>query len=412
MNAPASSKPLAKTLICTVGTSLRSNLNRLDPEARDAPGQGERSTPARRERLDDPDRLPKTRQEIRRLHERKDWPRLGRSLAALPADERLLGAEINSIHAMEEKDFLAEDRERLVLLVSDTEDGRSTGNILQSYFLHESCPVGFPQCKVFVVEGLKDDDPPAFQSKGLPNLVRLLGDQLRRWGSVAINATGGYKAQIALAVAFGQTTGCPVYYKHERFNQIIAFPAVPFAMDLSLMGERLDFWADLSERGNLFTEAEMAARMGDAAYGEKVLPLLQTVEIDGAPYCELSPLGLVYWEAFLSRNPHAELAPAGAAEKKGCRFRDDHYPAGFKDFVRRVHDGNAFVTECHSLPYDGQKSIRPRGFFLREDGIVGHYADRDNFGARFRVLTTARNELQRKGALRRLDEWLEQRSSS
>ena len=39
-----------------------------------------------------------------------------------------------------------------------------------------------------------------------------------------INATGGYKAQIAIAVTIGQAARVPVYDKHELFNDITSFP--------------------------------------------------------------------------------------------------------------------------------------------------------------------------------------------
>lgn len=51
----------------------------------------------------------------------------------MPPELRLLGAEINSIEAMIRKGFLSDSRERLVFLVSDTEDGAAIGSILTSY---------------------------------------------------------------------------------------------------------------------------------------------------------------------------------------------------------------------------------------------------------------------------------------
>jgi len=37
---------------------------------------------------------------------------------------------------------------------------------------------------------------------------------------VAINATGGYKAQIATTALIGIALDIAVYYKHERFNEM------------------------------------------------------------------------------------------------------------------------------------------------------------------------------------------------
>src|SRR5437773_1205753 len=56
----------------------------------------------------------------------------------------------------------------------------------------------------------------------------------RSAAACALNATGGYKAQIAVAVLLGQALGVPVYYKHELFSEIIAFPPLPVALDFEV----------------------------------------------------------------------------------------------------------------------------------------------------------------------------------
>src|SRR5438093_1489422 len=68
------------------------------------------------------------------------------------------------------------------------------------------------------------------------NLAKAVCQIIRDHGasSCAINATGGYKAQIAIAVLMGQALGVPVYYKHERFDEIIAFPPMPVALDFEV----------------------------------------------------------------------------------------------------------------------------------------------------------------------------------
>ena len=76
------------------------------------------------------------------------------------------------------------------------------------------------------IDDLQDADPKRFRTKGLRNLAKVVCGVIRDYGAAncAINATGGYKAQIAIAVLMGQALGVPVYYKHERFDEIIAFP--------------------------------------------------------------------------------------------------------------------------------------------------------------------------------------------
>src|SRR5439155_4048736 len=86
------------------------------------------------------------------------------------------------------------------------------------------------------VPDLQDRDPRLFRTRGLRNLAREICAVIRQRSAVAcaIDATGGYKAQIAIAVLLGQALGVPVYYKHEHFSEIIAFPPLPVAFDFTV----------------------------------------------------------------------------------------------------------------------------------------------------------------------------------
>lgn len=388
-------------LICTVGTSLfYPNLDKLDPDTR-SPGTSTQGDLASVREIE--------LRQIKKAYREKDWSRLADRLIHLPPDQRLLGAEINSVEAMVRKGFLPQDRHRLVLLVSETPDGAAIGNVLRHYFLHPRCSVRFEDCLVETVQGLQDKEPPVFQKDGLPNLVRLLGDHFRRWGGeIAINATGGYKAQIAVSVVFGQAVGVPVYYKHERFDQIIRFPQIPFTLDLSLVKNNLKLWADLAEPGASFVQEEIDSRLPREEHRrEALLPLLEFIEEGSSSLYSLSALGMVYWEAFRSLNPDAGIKPARIGQRRGCHFRDDHYPEGFKQYVEKFYNAfPEFVSECHSLPYDRNAAIRPR-FYARERRIIGEYQDRHRFGARFEILTPATNELERNWLLGEFGKFLQ-----
>jgi putative CRISPR-associated protein (TIGR02619 family) len=409
---------LPGTLICTVGTSLfSSNLAKLKPEEKyrekppdsNGPETADWNALEKAGLLSDMDALKTLLRDINRAYEASEFGRLPKLLLRLPPDLRLLGAEINSIEAMVRKRFLSEDRHHLILLVSDTEDGRDTGAVLKSYFQDPVCPVRFDDCRVERVEGLQDEKPEVFRRSGLTNLVRLLGKHYRQWGggTVAINATGGYKAQIALAVAFGQAAGCPVYYKHESFDQVIAFPPIPLSLDLKLIEDNLKPWADLADPGASMEWAKLTRLIGKREnLLERMRPLLETVEEKGVKLCCLSALGQVYWETFFALNPDLTLEPAKIKERLGCRFRDDHYPKGFQDHVRRFYDSFVqYVSECHSVDYSGQPGMET-GFYARKGRIYGEYVDGDNFGGRFEIMTAAENELERKRLVKKFNEWV------
>ena len=305
---------LPSTLICTVGTSLFfPNLIRLDPESQ-YQTEHNGSVPtiqAEKKALQDyglwtdRKRLKEILTNIKQSYEEKNWGRLAGHLVLLPPALRLCGAEINSIEAMIRKGFLSEKRSHLVLLTSDTEDGSAIGSILSSYFADPKCRIGFGKCEYLTVRGLQDERPLVFQREGLANLVRHMGELLRKWGrdSVAINATGGYKAQIALAVAFGQVAHCPVFYKHERFDQIIRFPEVPFTFDLSLVENHLKLWETLTKPGALFEEKEVdRLLLSTPELKNSIYPMLDRIEEEENVLFTLSPLGMIFWEAYLSLN--------------------------------------------------------------------------------------------------------------
>ncbi len=409
---------LPGNLICTVGTSLfYPNLKGLDPENHYKRPTRENDLPAKAdlnalERLDlpaDSGRLQSLLADLKSAFNSDDYARVAKLLAALPPELRLCGAEINSIDAMVRKGFLGENRHNIIFLVSDTPEGQAIGRILGLYFQGENCPSRFHVCHVETVTGLQDEQPLVFKTEGLPNLVRLLGAHYRRWGgaeTVAINATGGYKAQIALAVAFGQATGTAVYYKHEKFDQVIPFPRIPFALDLSLVRDNLKLWADLAEFGVSFDPETLDRRLpASEELRDLMFPLLESIE-EGSFYC-LSALGLVYWEAFRSLSPDIKLKPARVAGRRGCRFAPDHhYPIGFKEHVRRFYDAFPdYVSECHSIDYSGQGGIKT-GLRIKDKRLIGEYVDRDGFGARFEIVTSAENQMEREWLIVRFNEWL------
>lgn len=361
-------KPL--TLISTVGTSLFGNLERPD-----APS------------------------DLREAMTQQNWSLLARLLRQRDSDDRLCGAEINSISSLRHRQLIADPPACLHFCVSETPKGEQTGAVLKSYFGTEQTRTEF-----HTIESLRDDNPELFRTHRLRNLVRKIGEIVRNAGGsqfVAINATGGYKAQIAIAVLVGQTLGIDVYYKHEFFQTIVAFAPMPISFDWDLLGEHADL-LDALEHDQIvqLPESEMPARLR---------PLLEeTTDSDGHRLWSLAPIGQVYLEGFRQRFPAAETLPPPASTDMHRRptFRDDHYPKGFREFVDQVWNETPYVTGCHSLPYDRQASIRDRRFFVRTDGqCVGEFRDATGFGGRFGIDTTATTAPQRTAVACDLNAW-------
>lgn len=316
-------------LICTVGTSLLSNARR---------------------------------QEESPLHAcaaRGDWAGIAAELLRLPPEHRECGAEINSIASMVRGGWLPE-RTRLLLLVSDTPDGRDTGEILTAYFHSPACPVGFGNTAAVTVAGLQDSDPRAFRNKGLRELVRIIGDAARRYGAnrMAINATGGYKAQISFAGLIGQSLGMPVYYLFEAFSEVIDLPPQPVALDFALWLEHYDLLSRL-EQANLLPRKEVPADLDD-----RLLALLHMEEIDGAEWAALSPIGELFHMTYRLQFPEAAkrshlLPPELPDARRRAPTRelvDQHWghlgPRFVEEsllFLRQVYDERRYVRGFHTF---------------------------------------------------------------
>lgn len=145
--------------------------------------------------------------------------------------------------------WLAEAGDDLVFLHSDTEEGQRCAEALTRYFAEE----GGHRTRMERIAGLSYNEK-GFVSHGLRELVRLMSREIRlasRAGQPAhLNATGGFKAEIAYATALGLIFGVPVSYIHEKFGDIITLPATPIAWDYSLFAWYSEFfdWIDAEPR--------------------------------------------------------------------------------------------------------------------------------------------------------------------
>jgi len=61
-----------------------------------------------------------------------------------------------------------------------------------------------------------------------------------------------------------------------------------------------------------------------------------------------------------------------------------------------------YISQCHALAYDKQRSIQP-GIYQKQKQIVGEYVDSNRFGARFEIMTSAQNSLERQWLIDRFN---------
>jgi putative CRISPR-associated protein (TIGR02619 family) len=195
------------------------------------------------------------------------------------------------------------------LLHSDTEDGRRCAEWVAAYLRER----GF-EAELFKIQGLAYEAK-GFADYGLRGFVQLLAARIRqaqrRGRRVGINATGGFKAEIAYATALGLVFKVPVYYIHEKFGDIVTLPSTPFGWDSDLIAWNHEFfdWIDAEPRPKHEVEARAAA------LPEALRVLLEDFALDGQIYTSLSPLGQAYLEAFRLEFEQAQTIPIYLAPK-------------------------------------------------------------------------------------------------
>lgn len=307
-------------------------------------------------------------------------------LQNIAASERLCGAEINCLFQLVHVKGLP--IERVFFLVSDTDDGKATGEILKAYFSSTQW-FGKNGASYLVVKDLQPGHPKLFKTKGLRNLVRSVGECIARVGNIAeiaIDATGGFKAQIAVAVTIGQAFNIPVFYKHELFPEIIDFPALPVQISYDLLGKYAGFLSAL-EKGELRTILDW-----DEPISDDVRLFLNEEYIDGHQVFEINYLGQLFLQSYRLKHPYIpNLKDATDEERKLPTFGNDHHKAsGFQEFINKVFYENRFIKTIFSTDYSGQAQIKGINFYVKDSGkekqLAGTY--RSDFGNRFVIRLT------------------------
>jgi putative CRISPR-associated protein (TIGR02619 family) len=359
------------TLICTVGTSLKSNLER-HPEGR----------------------------EWLQLFSQGRFRDLARALASLPPENRLLGAEINSTDSIIATGILS-DPLYLHLLVSDTPDGQNLGQLLASYYLEKKNPRRFEHVFWQPLAGLTDDNPHRFRTEGLRHLVTAIATISRQRGpeQVVINATGGYKAQISFAGLIGQALNIPVCYLFERFSEVIILPPQPVSLDLS-------FW--LAHAPRFY---QLACDRGEPENYEEIDPrfvsLVEEIEVDGQKLVGLTPMGQLFHESFRYRfalqqshllPPDSKTKPAG--KKITYEASLGPRPLGIEPWFKKLQE-KPYVTNINTYYYN--PDLPTANYFKPSskgevDRVEGGFSD-GKATTKFLVFLTANTPAQRDAAL-------------
>lgn len=392
---------MKNTLISTVGTSLlKPNLLGLPADPAD-PGWLSRQPPA-----DQPVLTAERVAALKDATSAQDAKAIAQTLSHLPATTRLCGAEINSIADLIARGFAVEDC-RLCFCHSDTDDGRLVAAILKQYFLLRGHSV-----ELLSIDDLQDRDAKRFRTKGLRNLTKVICRLIRSYGAehCAINATGGYKAQIAIGVMMGQALAVPVYYKHELFSEIIAFPPMPVSLDHDLWLRHSGLLSALDRSEEVLKASEVI----EDDWEEALETLVERVEIDGQLFVELSPTGQVFHETFKGRfdSERDQLLPPAFIGRKPPPSLNDHNWGHAREsiqrFMQRITDEVPYVCTCRTC-YWNKELGRVSAFRITGDLIEATLSN-GSWTVKIAVETTASTAGQRAACVadlnRRLPDWL------
>lgn len=371
-------------LVCTVGTSLfKPNMMGL------------------KQRLDD-GIVEDLYRPAAEAYSRSNYSVLGRALFELDGQNRTCGAEINSIDSMFRLEQINQET-KLFFLHSDTDFGRDIAQVLSSYYGKRS--------ESRQIDGLQDANPREFRTKGLRNLAKQMCKILidNKYAKCGINATGGYKAQIAVATILGQALGVPVYYKHEYFDDVIEFPPMPVALDYELWMRTSGLLFDLSRTSDCIPQEDYREILdGD----ERVESFIERVHIDGQNYIEISPVGVIFQETFKDRFKSEQdqvLPPPVMRSQKAASVWEDSgsmrsHPE-IMDRMNNITSELAFVKRCYTWYFNPDLSSR-NYFRIGSKGIEGIISD-GTYTAKFGVDTSAITDGQKNAAVAALNAWLE-----
>ena len=216
-----------------------------------------------------------------------------------PVGNRDFGAEINSLASILSQSVLS-SRDYLYFLTSDTEEGKRIGTALKLFF-ERSEHMRFREVFVTSITDLDDSRPEDFQNKGLRNLVKIIAEIYKHhMDNLLINATGGYKAQIALSLAFGMGVKIPVYYRFETFNGVIKLPPMPLSLDVELWLENKGL-LDTLEMNPVINEKDLEKeydyRINFSSLPAEIKLLIDREQDSVGHMLSLSPMGEVFVQA-------------------------------------------------------------------------------------------------------------------
>jgi putative CRISPR-associated protein (TIGR02619 family) len=296
-------------------------------------------------------------------------------------------AETNSLSK------IATPADEIVLLYTNTVDGERCVKEIHRYLKSSAWS------NVRLQKLLLEQNEAQFERSGLRALANILIEEInqaqRKQHEVIINATGGFKAEIAYTTMVGMVFQVPVKYIYQDFEKPITFPALPIAWNIDLMLEYDWFfdWIDAECRKQ--TEVDQRLNHIDESDRERIRQLLLPPDVDEEVF--LSPAGEILWKRFRSQremvveDPLRSTIPEKERISSSLKEVKHHYPKGTLAFAEKV----AALEPVEEITGGNfENTTMPRVKRADADGTIKLlWADNEK-AVNLTIRTTARTQVQ------------------
>jgi putative CRISPR-associated protein (TIGR02619 family) len=292
--------------------------------------------------------------------EKPDQQQLANYVRHTPPDKA--SAETNSLSRLLKAD------DRIVFLHSQTEEGKQCAETLRRHYEGEGYMAELREVPDLTYTESR------FKMRGLRSLVATMIDRIRhekqQGRKVLVNATGGFKAEIAYATLVGLLFNVPVFYIHEAFRDIIEMPPTPISWDYSLMANCEEFFEWVFEGDRQTAEVDTRLR--------KLPPGVRLLLTEVGEVTILSPAGEAFYEAYLDRVQEAESVSVLLSPSARQTYADAEpsVRALFDRALKKLRlrelrlGGSDRVRNCDCLVYPKGHRDERVFFFEAEDGSV------------------------------------------
>ena len=281
------------------------------------------------------------------------------------ADPVAASAETHSLsHILKKED-------RIIFLHSETKNGELCAKALSWYYKYQKY-----NATIEKIPNLTYAES-SFKVKGLRSFVSTMIELVREHkatSEVLINATGGFKAEMAYANLIGLLFDVPVFYIYEAFQDIIMMPSPPIGWDYSLLANYEEFFEWIDDDYRKTSEVNKWLQN----LPEEVRFLLEEED----EFTSLSPTGEVFFEAFRARQASYSSIPIWLSSKAEETYKksDATTQQLFDRTLRKLRDpqlrngGSGQVPNCDCLVYP-RGNRRERLFWFEGEAENPHVCE-------------------------------------